>query len=92
MNAGCVLEESDVAPPELLKRLDSKNARQFRLKTLEKETSEQNEPLLGTVKQPSRFPYGKLLMLTVVWLAFFAVQVLRGGKSSPVSSQTQTSS
>lgn len=89
MNAGCVLEESDVATPELLQRLDSKNARQYRLKTLQKEASEENEPLLGIVKQPSHFPYSKLLILIVVWLAFFAVQVLRGGKSSPVSLLTR---
>lgn len=88
MNAGCVLEESDVAAPEMLKRLDSKNARQYRLKSLQKERSEANEPLLGISKQPSNFPHGKLLTLSVVWLAFFAVQVLRGGKSSPVSLPT----
>jgi len=92
MNAGCVLEESDVAAPEMLKRLDSKNARQHRLKTLQRQASEINEPLLGTANEPSHFPYGKLFILTVVWLAFFAVQVLRGGKSSPVSSLSQTSS
>ena len=75
-----------MARPELLKRLDSKNSRQNLLKTLQRQASQANEPLIGNLtKQPSHFPYAKLLMLTVVWLAFFAVQVLRGGKSSPVS-------
>ncbi|KAG0581448.1 hypothetical protein KC19_4G252700 [Ceratodon purpureus] len=80
---GCVLEESDVAPPEVLKRLDSKSSRQNLQKALQKEGSDANEPLLGNQKQPSHFPFVKLFMLTVVWLVFFAVQVLRGGKSSP---------
>lgn len=87
--AGCVLEESDVASPEVLKRLDSKNSRENLLKALQKEGTEANEPLLGNLKQPSHFPFVKFFMITVVWLVFFAVQVLRGGKSSPVSVLTR---
>lgn len=81
---GCVLEESDVASPEVLKRLDSRRSRQDLLQrnsSLKNKRDEASEPLLITPEQQSHFPYGKLLMLTSVWLAFFAVQILRGGKS-----------
>lgn len=95
MIAGCVLEESDVASPELLKRLDSRRSRQDLLQrnsSLKNKGHEASEPLLITPEQQSHFPYGKLLMLTSVWLAFFAVQILRGGKSGAVSLHISTSS
>jgi hypothetical protein len=85
---GCVLEESDVASPEMLKRLDSKNSRHQLLKTLRSEGSGVHAPLLGILKHERHFPLVKFSMLAVVWLVFFAVQVLRGGKSSPVSALT----
>jgi len=92
INVGCVLEESNVVAPEMPKRLDSKNTWQHHVKSLRKEASERIELFLGTTSDLWSFPYEKLLMLTVVWLAFFAVQVLRGGKSSLISFLSQTSS
>lgn len=79
---GCVLEESEAATSEALERLDSKLSWQ---NLCPKEGDEAIVPLLGESKPPRNFPYVKLLMLTLVWTAFLAVQLLRGGKSSDVS-------
>lgn len=82
---GCVLEESDVASPDVLKRADSRKSRQNlmrRTSSLKLSRGEATEPLLDeNPEEQSGFPYVKLFMLTSVWLAFFAVQILRGGKS-----------
>lgn len=77
-----------MASSELLKRLDSRKARQNLMKrssSLKHSGGEETELLLDNPEEWSNFPYAKLLMLALVWLAFFAVQILRGGKSGAVS-------
>jgi hypothetical protein len=89
MHAGCVLEESNVASPDVLKRADSRKSRQNLMKrtsSLKHSRGEATEPLLDdNPEEQSGFPYVKLFMLILVWLAFFAVQILQGGKSGAIS-------
>lgn len=93
-HTGCVLEEGDVASEEVLKRLNSRTSRQNSLRQTQTQSphvghNQGSEPLLGNPKELPQwsFPVSKLLLLSLVWFAFFAVQILRGGKSGAVSNQ-----